>query len=46
MAKYDLIVIGAGHNGLITAARLAKYGLYRLTENSNFMKSTLIKANT
>jgi len=30
MAKYDLIVIGAGHNGLITAARLTKYGLKTL----------------
>ena len=27
MAKYDVIVIGAGHNGLIAAAKLAKAGL-------------------
>ncbi|MGH6701936.1 MAG: FAD-dependent oxidoreductase, partial [Bradyrhizobium sp.] len=25
--KYDAIVIGAGHNGLVTAAYLAKAGL-------------------
>ncbi|MFU8773580.1 MAG: NAD(P)-binding protein, partial [Anaerolineales bacterium] len=24
--KYDVIVIGAGHNGLVTAAYLAKAG--------------------
>ena len=26
MAKYDAIIIGAGHNGLVTAAYLAKAG--------------------
>ncbi len=35
MAEYDLIVIGGGHNGLITAARLAKYGLKTLVLEKN-----------
>ena len=26
MAKYDAIIIGAGHNGLVTAAYLAQAG--------------------
>ena len=26
MAKYDAIIIGAGHNGLVTAAYLARAG--------------------
>ncbi len=26
MAQYDIIIIGAGHNGLVTAAYLAKAG--------------------
>jgi phytoene dehydrogenase-like protein len=30
MAKYDIIIIGAGHNGLVTAAYLAKAGLKTL----------------
>jgi len=30
MAKYDLIVIGSGHNGLIAGAKLAKSGLKTL----------------
>lgn len=35
MAEYDLIVIGGGHNGLITAVRLAKYGLKTLVLEKN-----------
>ena len=27
MSRYDAVVIGAGHNGLVTAAYLARAGL-------------------